>query len=131
MGEEHQVSSGGGRGIVLILAGAVVAVAVALFGANWEAFIDSLSFAVNARALIGAMVVVGLVAGVLWFEGHRLYARSKGYSGVTGVVLGLFAAVGFLLLLSLPARKKMTEVEPAVGEAETEEEAPAGGGQGG
>jgi len=130
MSEERQVSSGGGHGVILILVGGILAVGMALFGANLGAFIDSLSFAVNVRAIVGVLVVVGLIAAFLWCQGHRLYALSKGYSGLTGVVLGLFAAVGLLILLALPARKKAAEAEPAVGEASGEEEAPADEGQG-
>jgi len=130
MNEEHRVSSGGGSGVILILLGGIIVVGMALFGANLGAFIDSLSFAVNVRAIIGVLVVVGLIAAFLWCQGHRLYALSKGYSGLTGVVLGLFVAVGFLILLALPARKKAAEAEPAVSEASAEEEAPADEGQG-
>ena len=130
MSEEHQVSSGGGRGIILILVGAILAVAAALLGAKIGAFIDSLPFAINAWIIIGVLVAAGLIAAFLWCQGHRLYARSKGYSGLTGVVLGLFAGVGFLVLLSLPARKKAAEAEPAMSEASAAEEAPADEGQG-
>jgi len=130
MSEERQVSSGAGRGVMLILLGGILVVGMALFGANLGAFIDSLSFPVNVRAIIGVLVVVGLIAAFLWCQGHRLYALSKGYSGLTGVALGLFAAVGFLILLVLPARKKGAEAEPAVSEASAEEEAPADEGRG-
>ncbi len=125
MSAEYQVSSGGGRGIILILVGGILAAGMALFGANMGAFIDSLLFAVNVRALVGVLVVVGIIAVFLWIQGHRLYAQSKGYSGFTGVVLGLFPAVGFLILLVLPARKRAAQAEPAVSEASAGEEAPA------
>ena len=131
MSEERQVSSGGGRGIILILVGAILAVGVALFGANLGAFIDSVSFAVNVRALIGVLVVVGLIAAFLWIQGHRAWAQSKGYSSLLGLVLGFLVVVGFLILLCLPSRqKKVEEAEPAVGEASGEEEAPADEGRG-
>jgi len=130
MSEELQVSSGGGRGVMLILVGGILAVGMALFGANLGAFIDSLSFAVNVPAIIGVLVVVGLIAVFLWVQGHRVYAQSKGYSGLTGLVLGVLVAVGFLILLALPARKKAAEAEPAVSEASGEEEATADEDQG-
>ncbi|MCJ7749588.1 MAG: hypothetical protein MUQ65_00600 [Armatimonadetes bacterium] len=130
MSEEHRVSSGGGRGIILILAGGILAAAAALLVANTDAVIDSVSFYVNVPLFAGVLAVVGLIAVFLWVQGHRVYAQSKGYSGLLGLVLGLFAAVGFLILLALPARKKAAEAEPAVSEASAEEEAPADDGQG-
>ncbi len=125
MSAERQVSSGGGRGIILILVGGILAAGIALFGANLGAFIDSVSFYVNVPVFVGVLVVVGIIAVFLWVQGHRLYAQSKGYAGFTGLVLGLFVVVGFLILLVLPARKRAAQAEPAVSEASAGEEAPA------
>ena len=130
MSEGHQVSSGGGRGIGLILVGGILAVAVALLVANTDAVIDSVSFYVNVPVFAAVLAVVGLIAVFLWVQGHRVWAQSKGYSGLLGLVLGLFAVVGFLILLTLPVRKKGAEAEPAAGEASAEEKAPADEGQG-
>ncbi len=125
MSAERQVSSGGGRGIILILVGGILAAGIALFGANLGAFIDSVSFHVNVPVVVGVMVVVVIIAVFLWVQGHRLYAQSKGYAGFTGVVLALFPAVGFLILLVLPARKRAAQAEPAADGASAAEEAPA------
>ena len=128
MSEDHRVSSGGGRGIILILVGGILGVGIALLVANTDALIDSVSFYVNVPVFAGVLAVVGLIAVFLWVQGHRVWAQSKGYSGLLGLVLGLFAAVGFLILLVLPV--KAAEAEPGVSEASAAEEAPADEGQG-
>jgi hypothetical protein len=130
MSEKHQVSSGAGRGIMLILVGAILLVAVALLWANVGALIDSVSFYVNVRVLVVVLAVVGLIAVFVWVQGHRVWAQSKGYSGLLGLLLGVLVAIGFLILLALPARKKAADAEPAVSEASAEEEAPADEDQG-
>ena len=130
MSEKHQVSSGSGRGIMLILVAAILAVAAALLVANSDQLIDSVSFYVNVPVFAAVLAVVGLIAVFLWVQGHRVWAQSKGYSGLLGLLLGVLVAIGFLILLALPARKKAAEAEPAVGEASAEEEAPADEGRG-
>jgi len=116
---------------MLILVAAILAVAAALLVANSDQLIDSVPFYVNVPVFAAVLAVVGIIAVFLWVQGHRVWAQSKGYSGLLGLLLGVLVAIGFLILLALPARKKAAEAEPAVSEASAEEEAPADEGQSG
>ncbi len=121
MAEEAQARSGGGRGVVLILLAGIAAAAVALFVKNLEALLNSVSFFVDMKVVGLVLGVVSLIAAILWIQGHRVYARSKGYSAFLGLVLAFPVIVGLIVLAVLPGPRR-----PA--EAGSEEEAPGGRG---
>jgi len=128
MTEEHRGSSGGG--VAMILVGAVLMVGVGLVAANTGRLIDSVSFFVNVPLLVAVLVVVGLVGIFLWIQGHRVWAQSKGYSSLLGLVLGFLVVIGFLILLCVPSRGKKAAAGSAVGETGAEGDVPADEGEG-
>jgi len=92
------------RGILFVLIGAVLAAAVVLFISRLDAFIDSVRFYVDISVLAPVLGVVGLIGIFAWIHGHRVLARSKGYSSLLGLVLGFLVGLGFVVLLALPTR---------------------------
>lgn len=122
MSEDRTVATGGRHGIGLILIGAILAVAVVLVVANTDALIDAVPFYVNIPVFAVVFVIVGLIAVFLWVQGHRVWAQSKGYSGLLGLVLGVLVVVGIIVLLVLPARRKVGEGDADASETSAREE---------
>lgn len=57
-------------------------------------------------ALIGLILaIIGFIGSVAYLVGCWLYAKSKGYSGALGLILGLFI-IGILILAVLPDKTK-------------------------
>jgi drug/metabolite transporter (DMT)-like permease len=114
------------RGIFLVLIGAILAAAAALLATNIGTIIDSAQFYVNIPILAAVLGVASLLGIVLWVQGHRVYAQSKGHPSILGLVLGFLPVLGFLVLLALPARSASaaaSEPEPeATAEPAAEQE---------
>jgi len=130
MTEQPHAGSGAGRGITFILVAAIAMAAMAVFVKNLDAFIDSVSFYVNISVVAVSLSAAVLVCLLLWVQGHRLYAQSKGYAPLVGLLLGFFFIAGLVVLLALPPRKPSVEAEASSSESEGEEQVPGGEQQG-
>lgn len=57
----------------------------------------------NSTTLIAGIALCVVSIG-LWYSGCWNFAVEKGYSGVIGLLLGLFSLIGALILVILPNR---------------------------
>jgi hypothetical protein len=102
--------------------GAILCVAVVLFGKNNDYFIDRFGIHMSdwwIWMLLAAAVFIGVV---FWVQGHRVYAVSKGRPALLGLALAFLVIVGLLILMVMPAKKRA----PAAPSAEA---SPSAGGE--
>jgi hypothetical protein len=81
---------------------------------------DSLPDDVRLPAIL-ATFIIWLIGLILWIAGCRMYADSKGYATVLGLLLGFLGLFGLIILLVLPRRAgavvvATTTEQPQVGD---------------
>lgn len=116
-----------GRGILYLIIGAILLVAIAILIRNIDAVIDAADFYIDIRVLGTIVAVIALVGVGFWLRGHQIYAKSKGHSAFWGFVLGLLPVLGLVVLAALPGRRPHEQAGAVPSEPEAEAAEPAPG----